>query len=114
MFRTEANNPEKQVCYFNGQNNDPMFNVFRCTTMNQQENEKGTYFQIDSIRNKINEDTFEANTLLRQNSQSNDSSKTFGGYRRSEIRYGHDYNVQGSKRRKANRKLAKPSFLSGR
>ena len=82
--------------------------------MDQRENEKGTYFQIDRIRNKINEDTFETNTLLRQNSASNDSSKTFGGYRPSEIRYGHDYDVQGSKRRKTNRKLTKPRFLSGR
>ena len=38
-----------------------------------QETGKGIYFQFERVRSKINEDTFEANTLLRQNSASNDS-----------------------------------------
>ena len=105
-FRTEANNPDKQVCYFN---------VFTSTRINNQENEKGIYFQIDRVWSKTNEDTFEANTLLRQKGASNDRSKKFGsGYQPSENRYGHDNDVQGSKRRKINKKSAKPRFLSGR
>ena len=63
-FRTEANNPDKQVCYFNRQKNDQMFNVFTSTRTNQQETEKGIYFQIDRVRSKTNEDTFKVNTLL--------------------------------------------------
>ena len=63
-FRTEANNPDKQACYFNGQKNNQMFNVFTSTRTNQQETEKGIYFQIDRVRSKTNEDTFEVNTLL--------------------------------------------------
>ena len=63
-----------------------MFNVFTSTKINQQETEKGIYFQIDRVRSKMNKDTFEANTLLRQNSTSNDSSKS--GYRPAENRYG--------------------------
>ena len=39
-FRTEANNPDKQVCYFNGQNIDQTFNAFTSTRINQQETEK--------------------------------------------------------------------------
>ena len=35
------------------------------------------------------------------------------GYRPSENRYGHDNDVQVSKRRRTNKKLAKPRFLSG-
>ena len=92
-----------------------MFNVFTSTRINKQETEKGIYFQINKVRSKANENTFEANTSLRQNDASNDSSKKFGsGYRLSENRYGHDSNVQGSKRRKPNRKSAKPRFLSER
>ena len=69
-FRTEGNNLDKQVCYFNGQNNDQMFNVFTSTRINKQETEKDICFQIDRVRSKTNEDTFEANTLLRQNGPS--------------------------------------------
>ena len=72
-FRTEANNPDKQVWYFNGQNNDQILNIFASTRINMQETGKGIYFQFERVRSKINEDTFEANTLLRQNSASNDS-----------------------------------------
>ena len=82
-FRTEANNPDKQVCYFNGQNIDQMFNAFTSTRINQQETEKSNYFQTDSVRKKTKEDTFEANTLLRQNGARNDNSKEFGGGYRS-------------------------------
>ena len=114
-FRTEANNPNKQVCYFNGENNDQIFNVFMSTRINKQEAEKDIYYLIDRVRSNTNEGTFEANTLLRHNGGSNDSSKKFGSvYRPSENRYGHDNDVQISKRRKTNRKLAKPRFLSGR
>ena len=63
--RTEANYHDKQVCYFNGQNNDQMFNVFTSATINQQETEKDIYFQLYRDRNKTKEDTVEANTLLR-------------------------------------------------
>ena len=58
-----------------------MFNVFTSTRMNQQEFEKGIYFQIDRVRSKTNKDTFEATTLLLQNGSCNNSSKKFGsGY----------------------------------
>ena len=60
-------------------------------------------------------DTFEANTLLRQNGANNDSPKKFGsGYRPSENMYGHDNDVEVNKRRKTNRRSAKPRFLLGR
>ena len=49
-FRTEAYNPSKQVCYFNGQSNHQMFNVFTSTRINKQETEKDIYFQIDRVR----------------------------------------------------------------
>ena len=56
------------------------------------------------VRSRTNEDTCEANMLLRQNGASNDSSKKFrSGYRPSENRYGHDNDVQVSKRRITNK-----------
>ena len=93
-FRTEANNPDKHVCYLNGQNNDQMFNVFMSAKINKQKTQKGIYFQIDRVRSKTNQATFAVNTLLQQNCASNNSSKKLGsGYRPSENRYGHDNDV---------------------
>ena len=63
--RTEANYHDKQVCCFNGQNNSQMFNFFTSTRINQQETEKGIYFQLYRDRSKTKEETVEANTLLR-------------------------------------------------
>ena len=86
-FTQEANNLDKLVCYFNGQNNVQMFNVFTSTRLNKQETEKSIYFQIDRVRSKRNKDTFKANKSLQQNGTNNDSSKRFGsGYRPSENR----------------------------
>ena len=94
-FRTEANNPDKQVCYFDGQSNNQMFNVFTSSRINQQETEKGIYFQID--RGTTSEDTFEVNTFLRKNGTNNYNSKKFGsGYRPAENRNGYDNDVKGS------------------
>ena len=61
--RTKANYHDKQVCYFNGQNNDQMFNAFTSTRINQQE--KSIYFQLYRDKSKIKEDTIDTNTLLR-------------------------------------------------
>ena len=110
-FRTKANNPDKQFCCFNRQNDDQMFNFFLSNRINKQETEKGIYFQIDRVRSKTNKDTSEANTLLRQNGAINDSSKKFGsGYRPSENRYEHDNDVQGSKRKKQTENRLKQDF----
>ena len=86
-FTTEANDLDKLVSYFNGQNNVQMFNVFTSTRLNKQETEKIVYFQIDKVKSKRNKDTFEANKSLQQNGTNNDSSKRFGSeYQPSENR----------------------------
>ena len=42
-----------------------MFNAFTSTRINQQETEKGIYFQLYRDKSKMKEDTIDANTLLR-------------------------------------------------
>ena len=42
------------------------------------------------------------------------TQKFGGGHQPTEKRYGHHNDLQGSKRRKTNRKSVKPRFLSGR
>ena len=46
-YRTKADNPEKQVCYFNEPRNDQVYNVFISERIKNGNFEKDIYFKID-------------------------------------------------------------------
>ena len=46
-YRTKADNPEKQVCYFSEPRNDQIYNVFISERIKSGNFEKGIYFKID-------------------------------------------------------------------
>ena len=62
-FRTIAENPAEQVCYFNMHNNDQLFDVFVSKRINSNNSPAGIYFQIDNIKSKKNTDTFDARVV---------------------------------------------------
>ena len=76
FLSTDWSGINKLICYFNGQNNDQIFNVFMSNRINLEETQKGIYFQIDWARSKTNGDTFDANMLLQQNGTSNGNTKS--------------------------------------
>ena len=45
-YRTQADNPDKLVCYFNKARDDERYNVFISERINSGSFDKGTYFQI--------------------------------------------------------------------
>ena len=45
-FRTKADNPEFQVCYFNSKNNEQVYNEFISQRINSDENENDFHFKI--------------------------------------------------------------------
>ena len=47
-FRTKADNPEFQVCYFNSKNDEQVYNEFISQKINNDENENDFYFKIDN------------------------------------------------------------------
>ena len=47
-FRTKADNPEFQVCYFNSKNDEQVYNEFISQKINNDENENDFHFKIDN------------------------------------------------------------------
>ena len=62
--RTQADNPEKQVRYFNEPRNDQVYNIFISEQIKSENFEKGTYFKIDCVKSKTDSETFSAKQKL--------------------------------------------------
>ena len=74
-YRTQADNPDKQVCYFNKTRDDEFYNVFKTERINSGSFDKGIYFQITRVRD--NNETFDAEKTLEQDGATDDRlSKT--------------------------------------
>ena len=74
-YRTQADNPDKQVCYFNKTRDDEFCNVFKTERINSGSFDKGIYFQITRVRD--NNETFDAEKTLEQDGATDDRlSKT--------------------------------------
>ena len=66
-YRTQADNLDKQVCYFNKTRNDEFYNVFISERINSESFDKGIYFQITRVRDK--NETFDAEKLWKKMAQ---------------------------------------------
>ena len=74
-YRTQADNPDKQVCYFNKTCDDEFYNVFISERINSGSFDKGIYFQITRVRD--NNETFDAEKTLEEDGATDDRlSKT--------------------------------------
>ena len=51
-FRTQAFNPEKQVCYFGERKNDELYKVFNSERIKTENFDKGFYFKIVSVESR--------------------------------------------------------------
>ena len=63
-FRTKAENPEKQVCYFAKPNDDKFFNTFLSNRIKTAEYENKIYFKIERIRSADGSHTFSVKKTL--------------------------------------------------
>ena len=63
-YRTKADNPDEQVCYFNEPNSDQAYNIFIRKRINPGNFEKGIYFKIDHVQSKTDRETFNARKTL--------------------------------------------------
>ena len=64
QYRNQANNPEKQVCYFNEPPNDQVYNIFISKRIKSGNFEKGIYFKIECVKSKVDSETFSAKQKL--------------------------------------------------
>ena len=113
-FRTRAENPEKQVCYFAKPNGDKFFNTFLSNRIKTAEYENKIYFQIERIRSADGSHTFSVRKTP-ENGTSTAGSSEFQPSANEQI-------GSGSKRPsdaaeyffRRDRKSARPQFLDGR
>ena len=81
-FRSEADNPEKQVCYFNTPTNEPVYNEFIAKRIKSKELQKEIQFQIIEVKSKTNKTvifdvTNKIEELVKEDTSTNRLSEAF-------------------------------------
>ena len=118
-YRSSADNPDRQVCYFNKPGDNVFYNTFISERIKEGEYSEGIYFKIEKVRGNNDKENFDAKRIL-ENGKSNARSDGIfvaskpeqdgtGTIRPGNKRFGDSF--ENLYRR--NRKSAKPKFLSG-
>ena len=63
-YRLSADNPEKQVCYFNKPKDDVFYNTFISERIKGEKFDDGIYFKIEKVRRKTDKENFDAKRTL--------------------------------------------------
>ena len=110
-YRSQADNPEKQVCYFNKPNDDKFYNFFISQCIKGEDFDNGIYFKTEKLRGKDATENFDAKKALENGT---------GGIRHGELSaHSNDQIGAGTKRSadsnehlfRRDRKSARPRFL---
>ena len=116
-FRTEADKPDFQTCYFfNLANDEQAYNEFVSKQINESDSNDRIQFKIIHVKSKANrEENFDATEELRVLTKNN-STTTIGSKKKrartifdTVTKFVEKYNVGHGKR-----SIAKPKFLLGR
>ena len=67
-FRTQAENPEKQVCYFGKPNDDQVYNTFLSRRVKEGDFKNKLYFQIEKLKSEDGLQNFSAKKTLENGS----------------------------------------------
>ena len=70
-----ADNPEKQVCYFNKPNDDVFYNTFISERIKGEKFDDGIYFKIEKVRGKTDKENFDAKKTLEDDTSNARSSE---------------------------------------
>ena len=63
-YRSSADNPEKQVCYFNKPSDDVFYNTFISERIKGEKSDDGIYFKTEKVRGKTHKENFDAKRTL--------------------------------------------------
>ena len=77
QYRSSADNPEKQVCYFNKPNDDVFYNTFISEQIKVEKLDDGIYFKIEKVRCKTDKEDFDAKRTLENGANNSRSSEFF-------------------------------------
>ena len=95
-YRSSADNPEKQVCYFNKPNDDVFYNTFISKRIKGDKSNEGIYFKIEKVRGKTDREHFDAKRNLEDGASDARSSEFFPDSKSEQIgarakRYGDSF-----------------------
>ena len=117
-FRSSADNPEKQVCYFNKPGDDVYYHTFISERIKEGELADKIYFKIEKVKGHNEKENFDAKKLLDDDTGTTESDRLYdfpkteqngrgiqSGNKRSSDSFGNFYSRE--------RKSARPKFISG-
>ena len=76
-YRSSADNPEKQVCYFNKPNDDAFYNTFISEQIKGEKYNEGIYFKVEKVRGKTDKENFDTKKTLEDGTNNTRSSEFF-------------------------------------
>ena len=77
QYRSSADNPDKQVCYFNKSNDNVFCNTFISKQIKGDTYDNGIYFKIEKVRGKTDKENFDAKRTLEDGASNVRSNKLF-------------------------------------
>ena len=112
-YRSLADNPEKQVCYFNKPGDDVFYNTFISQRIKGDKPSNEIYFKIEKVRGNTYNENFDAKKTLEDGASDarpnelgdSESEQNGAGTKRYGDAFEHLYRKY--------RRSAKPKFLSG-
>ena len=114
-YRSSADNPDQQVCYFNKPNDDEYYNVFTSKRRKEVGYDNGIYFKIEKVRGRTDRENFDAKKTLEDGTSNVRFSRIF-----SDAKPKPEHTGAGTKRHgdsiehpyRSDRKPERPKFLS--
>ena len=113
-YRSSADNPDQQVCYFNKPGDDEYYNVFTSRQIKAEKYDEGIYFKIEKVRGKTDKENGDTKKTLEVGTSNIRSSQVFTTSNPEQNKAGtkrYGDTIEHLYRRK--RKSARPKFLSG-
>ena len=125
-FRSEANNPDNQLCYFNSATDEQVYNKFVSRRTKTPEFENEFHFEIVEVKSKTNKNiSFDATNKLQELNKGNDTktsgssetfragtAKTLSGFSGRGIKSSSsEYSTSTSRNDEIVRKRSKPGYL---
>ena len=109
-YRSSAENPAKQVYYFNKPNDDVFYNTFISERIKREDFDDGIYFKIEKVRGKTDKENFDAKRTL-EDARSNEF---FNEAESEHVNAGRKrYGDSSEHLYRRNRKSARTKFLAG-
>ena len=113
-YRTMAENPEKQVCYYGDSKNDQLYKVFNSERIREGNFENSVHFKITQVKSNTEVKTLSAKKILDQYGTGIFGLRTRKRERESEEEDGRVSTESKSNDRRFTWKSARPKYLLGR